>query len=563
MLDYLAWLVVLPVLLITGLGYGVSRDPVGPIPQSMDPLVLADFGPDFYFGLATAPAHVEDDLNDSWLEFAKRGKVAAWSNHHKPEDRIKFWTEPETEVDLVVEAGATVLRLGVDWQRVVPEPGKVDSAALARYAEIVKMIKGRGLKVMLTLFHHSAPTWVANYGGWPEPRAIDDFVAFSKLVVDEIGDDVDYWTIFNEPHVFTILTHCAGVWPPGKEFSVFGALKCFSPFGEYAWALKNMANAHGQLYKYIHAKKTNAEVGMAHHIGYISGHGLFDLPGALYNHFMTTYYFVDLTYEQSDFIGLNYYGQEFISGTGVAILPEEEYSDAGRGIYPDGLYHLLMGYEKRYPGRRFMITENGVSDAKDVVRGAYLVQHLLAIKAAMAQGVKVEGYVFWTISDNWEWADGYCPKFGLVAVDREDGLKRTKRPSFALFQEIATTGVVTHQQAESTWETVREGVRTGLERPFCRDITAGGMTGAFGIDEPVGRKVVDKEWRYGRYEGPLLVDPVGNFMERAWKAAEPKVQELVILIKPKVQELVDLIKGYLSERKKDLQWTQEAAEAEL
>jgi hypothetical protein len=65
-------------------------------------------------------------------------------------------------------------------------------------------------------------------------------------------------------------------------------------------------------------------------------------------------------------------------------------------------------------------------------------------------------------------------------------------------------------------------------------------------------QVVDKEWRYGRYEGPLLVDPVGNFMERAWKAAEPKVQELV-----------DLIKGYLSERKKDLQWTQEAAEAEL
>jgi len=76
MLGYLAWLVVLPVLLITGLGYGVSRDPVGPIPQSMDPLVLADFGPDFYFGLATAPAHVEDDLNDSWLQFAKRGKVA-------------------------------------------------------------------------------------------------------------------------------------------------------------------------------------------------------------------------------------------------------------------------------------------------------------------------------------------------------------------------------------------------------------------------------------------------------------------------------------------------------
>jgi len=377
---------------------------------------------------------------------------------------------------------------------VIPEPGKVDSAALARYASIVKLIKDRGLKVMLTLFHHSAPTWVAAYGGWPETRAIEDFVTFGKLVVDKMGDDVDYWTIFNEPHVYTLLTHCAGVWPPGKEFNVFRALKCFSPFGEYTWSLKNMANAHSQLYTYIHSKQPKAEVGMAHHIGYVVGHNLLDIPGALYNHFMTTFYFVDLTYKHSDFIGLNYYGQEFISGPGPAILETEEYSDAGRAIYPDGLYHLLMKYDKRFPGSRFMLTENGVADDLDVVRGAYLVQHLLAIRAAMAQGVKVEGYVFWTISDNWEWADGYCPKFGLVAVDRENALQRTRRPSFDLFREIATSKVITHEQANSTWEKVLEGARSGLERPFCRDITTGGMTGAFGIDEPMPRKVVSKDW---------------------------------------------------------------------
>jgi beta-glucosidase/6-phospho-beta-glucosidase/beta-galactosidase len=81
--------------------------------------------------------------------------------------------------------------------------------------------------------------------------------------------------------------------------------------------------------------------------------------------------------------------QEFIDGDGVKIVPGEEYSDAGRGVYPDGLFRLLTAYHQRYPGSEFMLTENGVADDLDVIRGSYLIEHLLAIKAAMDQGVKV------------------------------------------------------------------------------------------------------------------------------------------------------------------------------
>mmetsp|Transcript_20336 Transcript_20336/g.28173 ORF Transcript_20336/g.28173 Transcript_20336/m.28173 type:complete len:538 (+) Transcript_20336:106-1719(+) len=513
-------LFILPVLAIllfgTGIGFIQQRESVPPVTKPAENGVIADFGNDFMFGLATAPAHVEDDLDDAWLEFANRGKVAAWSNHHEPHERLKFWSEPEVELELAREAGAKLFRLGVDWQRVMPKAGSVNEDALQRYSDILTMVQERGMKVMLTLFHHSAPTWIAEKGGWPEASTAEEFLKFGKLVVDKMGSKVDYWTIFNEPHVYTLLTHCAGVWPPGKPFSTLNALVCFSPFGAYAHSLSNMAGTHKELYAYIHSKKKSVSVGVAHHVGHIQAHHSWDLPAALYNGYMSTFWFVDLVVDKCDFIGLNYYGQEFISGDGVAILPSEEYSDAGRGVYPDGLYHILMRYHRKYPVK-YMITENGVSDSLDVIRGSYLIEHLLAIKAAMNSGVDVGAYVFWTISDNWEWADGYCPKFGLVAVNRTNGLAREKRPSFNLFQSIAETGKISQQQRAAAWSHVRNAASSGLERPFCRQLEVGGMTGAFGIDEPVPRKVNLKDWRFGEYEVPHLSDSFGEYAERIYK----------------------------------------------
>jgi hypothetical protein len=239
----------------------------------------------------------------------------------------------------------------------------------------------------------------------------------------------------------------------------------------------------------------------------------------------------------------------------VAIVPDEEYSDAGRGVYPDGLYRLLKAYHKRYPGKKFLITENGIADDRDVVRSAYLIEHLVAIKAAMNDGVDVGGYVFWTISDNWEWADGYCPKFGLVAVNRSSPtLERTVRPTFHTFNAIATTKRVTDKQRDAAWKKVTDAATAGVERPFCRDLHAGGMTGAFGIDDPMPRKVVAKEWRYGLYETPKLKDPVGRAIVDAFGRMVATMQLAI-----------DLLRGYLAHMKANgpLEWTKRANQAEL
>jgi beta-glucosidase/6-phospho-beta-glucosidase/beta-galactosidase len=186
---------------------------------------------------------------------------------------------------------------------------------------------------------------------------------------------------------------------------------------------------------------------------------------------------------------MNYYGAEWIKGARLHVDPAEEYSESGRAIYPDGLYLLLKEIGRRFPGLPVVVTENGVSDSTDILRPAYMLEHLAALARAREEGVPVLGYFFWTLSDNLEWADGYCPKFGLVAVDRARDLRRVPRGSYELFRKIVSTREISAVQRREAWETV--AAHAGEERPFCR--SSDGMTP---LDEPARRKFVAKDWRF-------------------------------------------------------------------
>ncbi|XRB05444.1 galactolipid galactosyltransferase [Pycnococcus provasolii] len=466
----------------------------------------------FSFGIATAPAHVEDQLDDAWLEFARKGRVAAWKNAVAPEQRIKFWSEPHEEIHLASELGVDTFRLGVDWARVYPQgpDGGADKGVLVKYRNILDEIKKSKMKVMLTLFHHSLPSWSAELGGWTNATTVGHFVEFASHVVDAMGDLVDVYTIFNEPHVYVLLTHCAGVWPPGEKPDMVEAALCLAPSaaqGAYTASLINMAEAHKRVHAIVKRKDANTMVGAAHHIGVLTPNGPADVVPAAWSHFMFTFYFPDLIASHVDFLGVNYYGQELLAGADVAVSTTEEYSEAGRGVYPDGLYHFLLAFHRRYGSKLpLWVTENGVADATDNLRPVYLMEHLLAIQAAIARGVKVLGYVFWTMSDNWEWADGYCPKFGLVEVRRslkDDGtlaLERAKRRSFGVYQKIIQSNAVDTRERQASWNELMRLAKENATRPFCRALEGvGGMTGAFGLDEPVHRPWIAKDWRLGAY----------------------------------------------------------------
>ncbi|PON64897.1 Glycoside hydrolase [Parasponia andersonii] len=573
------------------------QSPIDESSHTLADFTVNDGENEFFFGLATAPAHVEDRLNDAWLEFAEenlcekmetqqepqlvnalmgpvsgdggsqlnsssssgnvnqtskkkkplkialeammRGfekyiekgeeesapneechhNVAAWHNVPLPQERLRFWSDPDTELKLAKDTGVSVFRMGIDWSRVMPvEPvnnikDTVNYAALERYKWIINRVRSYGMKVMLTLFHHSLPSWAGEYGGWKLEKTVDYFIDFTRLVVDSVSDLVDYWVTFNEPHVFCMLTYCAGAWPGGHPDMLEAATSAL-PMGVFQQAMNWMAIAHSKAYDSIHERSVspNSIVGVAHHVSFMRPYGLFDTAAVSLANSLTLFPYVDSISEKLDFIGINYYGQEVVSGAGLKLVETDEYSESGRGVYPDGLYRVLLQFHERYKHLNvpFIVTENGVSDETDLIRRPYLLEHLLAVYAAMLKGVPVLGYLFWTISDNWEWADGYGPKFGLVAVDRANALARVPRHSYHLFTKVVTTGKITREDRRNAWYKLQRAAKEKKTRPFYRAVNKHGLMYAGGLDEPIQRPYVERDWRFGHYEMEGLQDPLSR-----------------------------------------------------
>jgi len=269
--------------------------------------VIAHFGDNFEFGLATAPAHVEDALHDAWLDFARAGRVVAFNNTARPEERTRFWTEPEAELDLAAGAGATIFRMGADWTRLFPDgAAEMDQAAWARYREIMLMCHERGMRVMLTLFHHSLPPWLGAVGGWTNSSSVRHFETFARAVLGAIGADepllraVHSVITMNEPHVFAMLTYCAGLWPPGSEPSTFDSLRCFTPWGAYAVAMANMARGHRAAHEFVAQLGLRLRVGAAHHVPCYNAKTVLDRPTQRMSELLTTFHFQDLIANASD-----------------------------------------------------------------------------------------------------------------------------------------------------------------------------------------------------------------------------------------------------------------------
>jgi len=469
----------------------------------------------FFFGVATAPAQVEDGLEDTWLDFAHQKKIAAYENHYAPEERLRFWTEYKREIDLIASTGVQVFRLGVDWGRLVPERpdyktcsvsgGVQDKNALLHYDEIIDYAKSKNLKVMMTLFHHSAPRWFNETGGWTQKYASDCFVKFSQDVIKHFSDRVSYWITFNEPALYNLFVTVGGFWPPG--FSPARNYELISIPGIYKGRFERsnlaMVSAHKRLFSYIHNDlKIETPVGIAHNIGYHMPTNYLSLASVYLTRQFMNYHFMDMIADKVDFMGLNYYGAEYLRGLGSILQEGVEYSDSGRAIYPYGLYALLKDFNNRY-NRHFtnrktrnqlpiIITENGIAETGDTLRPSYMIEHLLAIKQAMREGINVLGYIVWTITDNLEWTDGYCPQFGLFAVDRKNNLERIPRPySVPLIKSLTKTGIITSDERDSAWNRVELAQNSGALRTMCRS-----EDGQTALDVPILKYYVKQDWRF-------------------------------------------------------------------
>ena len=481
--------------------------------------ILVSFDQDFEFGLATASSQSEDDLDDSWLEHARRGHVRAFAHVADPESRLRFFSNPLTEIQLAAQAGVQIFRMSVNWNRLVPtRPAHTcgqdlcrtiqNRAALQRYKEIFAMVKAHDMKLMLTLFHHDLPKWaIPTYAedayttlGWTNPQLMDHFYDFAVELLEEAHEYVDYVVTFNEPTLFTFLTHNLNLWPSNGQTSswLLVGLNHLLKIKDFFLAMDQMAEAHRRIYTTLKAHHPELEIGVSHITPYIKEGS--ELSNLLWNYIhqnAIVYGFPDSIIHHLDFLGINYYGEESLSLFDYSLnhLSQSVYTDSGRILNAGGLYHILLNFHHRYaksrPTLKYFVTENGLADDTDLVRMPFLIEHLYALAHARHQGVPVAGYVFWTISDNWEWTDGYCPKFGLVHVDRSQDLLRTPKPSYYLYQTITTQRHITENMRHYAHHTLQDLLERRTHDPhlsahwdgmrgFCRH-----TNGVHGLDQPI------------------------------------------------------------------------------
>lgn len=295
-------------------------------------------------------------------------------------------------------------RLSIEWSRVEPKPGVYDQEAIAHYREVLQSLKDKNITVFVTIWHFTLPEWFVEQGGWLNSNARQHFFDFVKLLKSQYDDLVKYWVVINEPLFYIIFFYLTD-YNTGRilYYNIFKALRIF----------KILLSIHKISYQLL--KTTDNMIGVAQHYIYFSKSRkiFWRLINALLNHFFN-FYFQRATIKYQDYIGVNYY---FCSNFDKS-LPDltNKFSDLGWGLYPKGLYYLLLQIKKF--NKPIIICEHGLADHKDVLRNWYIKESLYWIHKAIGQGSDVRGYLHWSLLDNYEWDKGFWPKFGLIAVDR-------------------------------------------------------------------------------------------------------------------------------------------------
>ncbi|HMQ02237.1 MAG TPA: family 1 glycosylhydrolase, partial [Candidatus Doudnabacteria bacterium] len=233
----------------------------------------------------------------------------------------------------------------------------------------------------------------------------------------------------NEPEVYTYMSSLRGLWPPFRKNPLRGL-----------WLFFNLAAAHRAAYQAIKTVLPHAQISIAKNNVYnepFRSDSWLDRLAVNFTDWYGNYLFLNLVKNQLDFIGLNYYFYHSLT-LGFAGLQQKNLdgpkSDMGWRTFPEGIYHLIMELHRRY-NKPIYITENGIANARDDMRQDFIREHLEWCDKAIEEGADVKGYFYWSLIDNYEWADGYDRKFGLIEINYETQ-ERTIRPSAEIFKQI-------------------------------------------------------------------------------------------------------------------------------
>jgi beta-glucosidase len=441
----------------------------------------------FRFGVSTAAYQVEGAVHEDgrgpsiWDTFSHEpGRVSDGSTGDVACDHYHRYAE---DLDLMAELGVNAYRFSIAWPRIQPTgEGPANAAGLAFYDRLVDGLLERGIDPLATLFHWDLPQALQDAGGWTNRDTAARFGEYAELVGEALGDRVRLWITLNEPFIHFSLGHVLGIHAPGLTLQqdqlpiahhLLGHGLAVSALRRTGSAPITLANNYSPVWP-----ASDSEDDQVAATAYDTlQNRLFSDPILLGTYppgveALTTADIDGIVLEGDmqvisaplDAWGVNYYNPTSVAAPGAetpgdaapeapvgrpgaqlpfAIKPLEGYptTDFGWPVVPDGLRETLVmlrdRYEKLPP---IWITESGCSYAAidDTDRITYLDGHLGAVRAAIDEGVDVRAYCVWSLMDNFEWAEGYSQRFGLVHVDFETQ-QRTPRASFRWYQSIISS----------------------------------------------------------------------------------------------------------------------------
>ena len=436
----------------------------------------ADFGPGFKWGVAEAAYQSEGAWNadgkseSNWDHFShKKGRVERGENADVSADFYHHYAE---DISLVKKMNFKIFRFSISWARILPNgTGEINHKGLDFYNRVIDKCLAEGIEPWVTIYHWDMPQVLEEKGGWTNRSIVDWFSEFVNVVTLEFGDRVKNWMVINEQLSYTSMGYMEGHFAPGRHglnafmSAIHYSVLCNAEGGRIV--RKNVPGANigttfltswiepvDQLKKNIEAAKRLDALMNRLFIEPTLGLGY---PEETLPILRKIHKFIEpgdnerMAFE-FDFIGIQYYFRTIVKRSWIPGIRANQVPASKRGVsineigvenYPEGLYRILKQFSNYKGIKNLIVTENGTciidkvenEFVHDNNRVQYFNTHLAAVLKAKKEGVNVNGYFVWSLTDNFEWDKGYRPRFGLVHVDFNT-LQRTMKDSGLWFKEF-------------------------------------------------------------------------------------------------------------------------------
>ena len=420
---------------------------------------------DFTFGVATASFQIEGAVDTRlpciWDTFcAQAGTIRDGSDGKQACEHVKLWQQ---DVDLIESLDVDAYRFSISWPRVIKQDGNLNQEGVDFYIHLLDKLNTKGIKPYVTLYHWDLPQHIEDQGGWLHRKTAFLFQDYVEKIVTALGNRVYSYATFNEPFCSAFLGYEIGIHAPGKAKVAYGRQ-----------AAHHILLAHGLGMQVLQQLSPNTENGIV--LNFTPCYPHTDTPADITaarkaDEYMNQWYikplfdkcYPDIIYDLAqadrpiiesgdfdiiaqkiDFLGINFYTRAVYEAHPNTLYAQIDMvnapkTDIGWEIYPQAFTDLLVSLNQAYDLPPIFITENGAAMADKLTDGKvldtdridYYQSHLNAVNNAISQGVNVKGYFAWSLMDNFEWAEGYLKRFGIVYVDYQTQQRTIKASGLA------------------------------------------------------------------------------------------------------------------------------------